>query len=425
MMINNVIIFCIGKLYKGNSAGSVRTMNYAKLFADNGINVYFSYLSTKKIKQNHVHKHADHIYSIEAGGFNKKVHLFRNFFKSFLYVYRLVNFAKKLKGETAFILYPSNDPTLELPALLIIKTFYRFCIAIEINELRCAILQSNPPSIQNKFKNFLILIYNKLMYAYFKLNEYLSKYFDGLIVISTRLEAYFSDLNKNLIRIPILADASRVIIKSKPEFNFEKDAFIISFTGQVELKKEGIDTLIKTLGLFNKEFPNFELHLYGPVPKNAIWIFDSLVKNWSLENKVIFHGVVNQEEVMEILRKSHLLVLLRPSNRQNNFGFSTKLAEYMISGTPILLSDVSDNKLYIKDNFNGFIVESLEEEILFPTLKKIYLNYNSFKDTIPANSLETAKIHFDYRNYFVPLKAFLTKNRVDHEKAIKPNKKAE
>jgi glycosyltransferase involved in cell wall biosynthesis len=420
-MVSNVIIFCIGRLYKGNSAGSVRTMNYAQMFADKGINVYFSYLSTKKIEDEHIFKYADHIYSIEAGKFDKKVYLFRNFFKSFIYVYRLANFAKNLKGETAFILYPSNDPTIDFPAILIIKGIYRFFLACEINELRCAIIQSNSSNIPNKIKNFLNNINRKLRYAYFKFNEYLSKCFDGLIVISTRLEKYYTRYNKNLIRLPILTDTGSAILKSKPSFIFDKEKFIITFTGQVEIKKEGIDVLIKALGLFNKEFPNFELHLYGPVPKNAIRIFDSLISNWSLEKKVIFHGVVNQEEVMDILRKSHLLVLLRPSTRQNNFGFSTKLSEYMVSGTPILLTDVSDNTTYIKDNYNGFVIEHMDEALICFKLKEIILNYNSFKDIIPAKALETAKIHFDYRNYFVPLIVFLTKNKDDHEKVIKSN----
>lgn len=405
--MQNVIIFCISKLYKGNAAGSARTLNYAKLLADNNVNVYFSHLTTRKIVKEGVKSFGNHLYFVESNSKNPRLRLFRNFINSFLYAYWLASFAKKLEGKTSFLLYPSSDPSLELPAILIIKGIFRFSLFCEMNELRYAITKDHIPH-PNALKNLLITIQKKMQYRYYKFNEYLSKYFDGIIVISTRLEKYYSKYNKNIIRIPILTDTHGVKIKPKPLFDHQNDIFIISFTGQVELKKEGIHLLIGAIGAVCKEFKNVVLHLYGPVPKIDKQIIDQLISNFSLKNNVFLHGMVNQDEIMNILQQSHLLILLRPSNLQNDYGFSTKLSEYMISGTPILMSNVSDINLYVKNNENGFIAREMNEAVIASRIVEIINNYNIYKDTVPLKSFETARNDFDYRNYLERVTIFIT-----------------
>ena len=95
----------------------------------------------------------------------------------------------------------------------------------------------------------------------------------------------------------------------------------------------------------------------------------------------------------------NLLILPRPLNTQTNFGFSTKLAEYLISGVPVLVTDVSDNKIYIKDGFNGFMVDEISATGFEKKLIDIVGNYEVEKHIVSKEAFNTAKNHFDYRLY--------------------------
>jgi len=94
-----------------------------------------------------------------------------------------------------------------------------------------------------------------------------------------------------------------------------------------------------------------------------------------------------------------LLIIPRPLNLQTKYGFSTKLSEYLISGVPVLVTNVSDNSLYIKDGYNGFIVEPGNYKKMGEKILYVISNYNKLKKTISMNAYQTAKEYFNYSNY--------------------------
>jgi len=110
---------------------------------------------------------------------------------------------------------------------------------------------------------------------------------------------------------------------------------------------------------------------------------------------------------MNIFKEAHLLILPRGNTKQNQYGFSTKLSEYLVSGRPVLVTNVSDNGKYIKDGFNGFIIPPDSLESMTNKIKYIYENYNSFNEMIPSNALKTVKENFDYNLYSNSLYSFL------------------
>jgi len=73
----------------------------------------------------------------------------------------------------------------------------------------------------------------------------------------------------------------------------------------------------------------------------------------------------------------------------------------------ILLTDISDNKLYIKDKENGFIVAPNDEEAMYHKLIDIIENFDSYTNTVLPNAANTSKKEFNYLLFKEPLRSFL------------------
>ena len=256
-------------------------------------------------------------------------------------------------------------------------------------------------------KFLLIKIHQYIKLLKYNIVEVLTVYFNGLLCISTNIKEYFSHYNKNSIRIPILIDDNK---PSTGSFNIytPKDIFLICFTGSISFKKEGFDIFFKVLSNLKKHYENFELHLYGRIRKaERQLILESLPTKLNIKENIKYFGEKNQGELPDILKEKHLLIVPRPFTMQNHYGFSTKITDYLMSGVPVLITDVSDNSLYIKDGVNGFIVKPGDINAMTEKILYIINNYNKMAEIIGKNGYETALKNFHYSNYSAKLKEFL------------------
>ena len=186
----------------------------------------------------------------------------------------------------------------------------------------------------------------------------------------------------------------------------KKDPFKIAFTGTINIKKENIDIFVEALSLLKDE-NNFIFHLYGFMDKENELQLNKIINSFELGNYVEYKGVVESKVVSQKLKEYNLLVLPRGRTLQNHYGFSTKLSEYLISGIPTLVTDVSDNKLYIKDNYNGFIIEPDSLSAFVKKMKFIITNYTEYADKVAIEAYNTSKNNFDYKLYSQKLTNFL------------------
>ncbi|MEM0519057.1 glycosyltransferase [Aequorivita flava] len=173
------------------------------------------------------------------------------------------------------------------------------------------------------------LIYKAYLYIIFKVGHKLLKYFDGIIVLNCNV---ISALN---LKIPFII--SRVGYKKeqsdktliyKKQFNKIKVKKIF-FAGTL-IKYNGIVEIIEGFLLLNNM--NYELHLYG------YGDLESYVKEIAKKNeKIFFHGMVDNDLLFDYMQGADLLINARKTdNLANDFGFPSKLIEYMLSGNPVL-----------------------------------------------------------------------------------------
>lgn len=59
----------------------------------------------------------------------------------------------------------------------------------------------------------------------------------------------------------------------------------------------------------------------------------------------------------QMLKNAEALVLDRPNSLQAQYGFPTKLGEYLLTGNPVVVTKVGDIPLYLKDGVSALLSE--------------------------------------------------------------------
>jgi len=416
--MKSVFIITEIKIYQGNSAGSARMMNFSKALALEGVKVYLcSAILKHNINIDKLQEVYPNIFLVgeeskkQPGRIKRKLCNLINILIIIKYLQKIVKLSKQIRGEVIFYIYPQPAISIDLVGLIYVKFIHHYKLFYDVNELRRASLYKCIFS-----RNILIRSYQIFMYYFnyikYVIEEKLTKYYDGLVVISKNIEKYFKKYNNNTLRVPILSDTLKYSFN--PRIDYRKgESFRIGFTGSISLRKEGFDGFYKALSLVKSKIKNFELHLYGPISKNEAQILSNdLPLKYGIKKNIIYHGIVEQSILIRKLRENHLLILPRPLNLQTKYGFSTKLSEYLISGIPVLVTDVSDNSMYIRDGYNGFIVEPGDYKKMAEKIIYIISNYKSIKDTVGKNAYLTAKECFNYVNYSKKIYNFIFEREV-------------
>ena len=314
----------------------------------------------------------------------------------------LLHYIRINKNIKAVLVYPSTNILIELYFLILIRLFTNIPVFIELNEVRkySVTIESK---IIDLFTSPLNYFRNKTKFGLSVIQEVTLPFYQGLITISDNLTQYYKKKNENILQIPILSEIPDTT--SLPIKYNNKVPFKITFTGTINIKKENLDLLFESI--YNTGNKNIELHLYGQADiKNKALLYQ-LIKKFNLINQIKYHGLVDNDLLMNVFKESHLLILPRGYTKQNYYGFSTKLAEYLVSGRPVLVTNVGENSKYIFDKVNGFIIEPDSTQLMSEKLKFIIENYNSFSETIAKNALKTAKENFDYKLFSARLYNFL------------------
>ena len=224
-----------------------------------------------------------------------------------------------------------------------------------------------------------------------------------IICISTNIEAYGKKYNKNTFRIPILTDPE-ITVRTSEETYAKNDFFNIGFSGSIIPSKENLFEFIETIRRLEKNNYKIAFNLCGTISKTD---YKLLIEDGNKENTIKYYGNLNEKEFSTFLSQQDLLVIPRGYNLQNNYGFSTKLSDYLNHKKVILITDISDNRLYIKDGVNGFIVAPNNREMMYEKLIDIIENFDDIEESIIKNAYITSKEKFNYRLYSESLQAFL------------------
>ena len=198
----------------------------------------------------------------------------------------------------------------------------------------------------------------------------------GLFVISTPLKELFLyyGMPKDKVHIAnMIVDCDRF---NGCEKNITEKPYM-AYCGSISKSKDGVDDLIRSFSIFHKAFPQEMLYLIGSSSsKTELNELKKLTDELNISEYVIFTGTINSNQIPQYLINADLLLLDRPNNKQAKYGFPTKLGEYLLSGTPVVVTDVGDVSVFLTDGVNAFVAKSSDPETF---AEKMVLAFEDYK----------------------------------------------
>jgi alpha-1,3-mannosyltransferase len=222
-------------------------------------------------------------------------------------------------------------------ATLLYKPFFKYKIVWSTHGF---LLHTNDLS---KLKSIIVPIYYKTT---------IEKFIDAIICVSKQDYEYFKKWDtKNLNLVENGIDFEKFSkVERKPEYgNF-------LYFGRIDTNK-GLDLLFKALYIIKNK--NWQLNVVGSGFKEIITNLKSLAESLGISKKIVWHGNVEDEKLLEFLSKSHLCFF--PSTYE---GFGITLIEAMAAGCICVANDILAYKSIVENNKNGFLVNFSFAEIV-------------------------------------------------------------
>ncbi|HOP59459.1 MAG TPA: glycosyltransferase [Bacteroidales bacterium] len=387
--MKDVFIISTGEIVNSKTAGARRMVNIASSLAALNVNVFLCSLSE-------VYQTPVEIQEIKHGVYCMRSlsHTDRAGRNPLRFARTVNSFMAQRNSEIVVYLYPTVFVLKDFFYLVYFKYLKRRRFFCEINELRAASAFSGTPP-GRPLAWLLYWLKSSVDYLVYKLNEFQVLLYDGIVVISTSLEGYFSNYARKILKVPILCDSDLINVLTPPRLD-PNSPFKICFAGYIKCEKEGFDILFEAFFRVNQDYRT-ELFLYGILEDTDRNTLEKLSDEYCLRDNVFYMGNIAPEKLQDEFRKYNLLILPRPLKNRTKYGFSTKLSEYLVSGIPVLVTDVSDNALYIRDGFNGYIISPGSASAMADKILEIIRDYNWQAEIVIKNAHQTAREKFDYR----------------------------
>lgn len=155
--------------------------------------------------------------------------------------------------------------------------------------------------------------------------------FDGLICLTAALGEDFAPAVPRLV---LEGFADPALARFSVSGQAKNGQFVIAYAGATNAEY-GVINLIHAIRAMSN--PELRLHIYGKGPLDS-WV----VKQCAIDERIIHHGLVPHQELMQKLANASVLVNPRPSSQDFvKYSFPSKLLEYMTLGVPVISTRLS------------------------------------------------------------------------------------
>jgi glycosyltransferase involved in cell wall biosynthesis len=142
--------------------------------------------------------------------------------------------------------------------------------------------------------------------------------------------------------------------------------FLMTYPGSLNWH-QGVDVAISAFSKIKDQMPDAEFHVYGEGPAKADLIRQA--ENLGLQGRVIFHGMLPTEKIVQVMADTDLAV--EPKRAGSQFGneaLSMKIFEFMAVGVPLVVSRTRIHQYYYDDSlvkyYDGDDADQLAANIL-------------------------------------------------------------
>ena len=189
----------------------------------------------------------------------------------------------------------------------------------------------------------------------------------------------------------VTADALK--IQTKAKYLGTDHGVLLTYAG-TWYRPKGLASLLMAFSKIIDEIPNCKLLITGSQsrPKwedDAIGIANAL----NLGSKVLFPGMLSNEEHSLLLASSDVLVCPHLIHPFADFAFPTKVAEYAGAGKAIVSSLVGDVGKYFENGQSAILYEAGNDSELASALKRAVSDFQ-LRELIGVNALQVAAENF-------------------------------
>lgn len=131
-------------------------------------------------------------------------------------------------------------------------------------------------------------------------------------------------------------------------------------------EKDGISFMLDLFNDYHRIYPDRKLLIAGPIYSEIQKeIYINYLREKSIEDSVVFLGGIMPTEMPSFLMSAEMLLMTRRATVQTQYGFSTKLGEFLCSSRPVITSLVGDTGLFLTDKLDSLLAT--------PEVKKDFL----------------------------------------------------
>lgn len=231
---------------------------------------------------------------------------------------------------------------------------------------------------------------------------------DGIISISDSLLEIAKERTRpdcKHLKVPILVDYEEFCL---PDKCLDQDVPYIFHSGTLFEQKDGILGMIEAFGkaLGDIPFP-VKFILTGPLVssphKDDI---TRLIDKYGLEGKVIFTDYLSDSQLRGYLSGAYLTIINKYPTRQNRYGFSTKLGEYLAAGKPVIITRFGEAMNWLEDGKSAYMIDMEDNDALARAIVRVFKNPDE-RRRISDGARDLCRRSFDYSRWGEPLRGFL------------------
>lgn len=365
----NVHFFATGDFREGNAANS-RFLCYGKGLNEQNIDCVFHFILPSEFNDTGINKDIKGVYQGINFDYLCNTTKRPRFFLSKIFILcsawvRAFGLIFGFNRNNSIAYFYGPQALVEGPIILFCRLF-RIKVIVEKTELH-----SIADEKRRTFKSVLIKS------AYRIIENNLDVLCHKVVVISRRLKRYYAQKIpvEKIAEIPILVDTRRFENLPTPS-RTERLGYLGSFG-----HKDGVEGIIQSFAEARNTMPSLKLRLIG-FQTRSFKLQECLRENGlSLDDPSLeITGQVGTHEIPRLLAECDLLLLNRVQTNYANYGFPTKLGEYLASGRPVISTNISDVAYHFNDGDDLKIIEPDNAKLLTDTILERYSKYEAYSE---------------------------------------------
>jgi glycosyltransferase involved in cell wall biosynthesis len=213
----------------------------------------------------------------------------------------------------------------------------------------------------------------------------------GVLCVSTVLERHWQRaVPAPRLRVPILVDVEAVVTPGSD------GARRVVYAGNLAHADE-VRALLEAFAEVARRDPAARLEVLGDDPgTDAIERFRAAAAALGTAERVEFAGAVERARAAHAIATAGVLALPRPKTPWSEAGLSAKLADYLATGRPVVVTAIGDIPLYLEDRVAAFVVPPGDGAAFAQALAEALAD-PARAEAIGTRGREVARAHFSTR----------------------------